>query len=72
MRSRSAMIVAERRAARLAAMTADERVRLAVRLGEEGLADFMSVHRLDRRTVVARIKAAHRLGRRPSLSGDVD
>jgi hypothetical protein len=66
------MIVAERRAARLAAMTADERVTLAARLSRDGLADFMSVHGLDRRDAIARIKATRRLGRRPSASADAD
>jgi hypothetical protein len=72
MRSRSATEIDERRAARLAAMTPDARVALAARLGEEGLATFMSVHRLDRRTALARIKATRRLGRLPSHSADAD
>jgi hypothetical protein len=72
MRSRSAAAIAEARAARLAAMTPDARVRLAIRLGEEGLASFMAAHRLDRRSAIARIKATRQLGRRPSRSADVD
>jgi hypothetical protein len=51
-------------------MTADERVSLAERLGEEGLATFMSAQGLDRRTAIERIKATRRLGRRPSRSAD--
>jgi hypothetical protein len=72
MRSRSAAAIAEARAARLAAMTPDARVRLAIRLGEEGLASFMAAHRLDRRSAIARIKATRQLGRRPSRSADVN
>ena len=72
MRSRSAAAVEESRAARLAAMTAEARVRLAIRLGEDGLSSFMATHRLDRRSAVARIKATRRIGRRPSCSADVD
>lgn len=53
-------------------MTPDERVRLAHRLGDEGLASFMSVQGVDRQTAVARIKATRRLGRRPSRSADSD
>ena len=72
MRSRSADAIATRRAARLAAMTPHERVTLALRLREQGLADFMSVHGVDRATAIARIKATRRIGRRPSASADVD
>ncbi|HVG54539.1 MAG TPA: hypothetical protein VM846_08930 [Vicinamibacterales bacterium] len=72
MRSRSADAVDRTRAQRLAAMTPAERVALAARLGEEGLASYMTLHRLDRRAAVARIKAARRLGRRPSASAEAD
>ena len=72
MRSRSAAAIAERRAARLAALTPEARVRLAIRLSEDGLASFMATHGLDRRSAVARIKATRRLGRRPSASADQD
>lgn len=72
MRSRSATAVAEARAARLAALTPDARVSLAISLSEGGLASFMEVHGLDRRSAIARIKATRQLGRRPSRSADVD
>lgn len=72
MRSRSADAIDETRAARLAVMTPDARVKLAIRLGEEGLTDFMATHHLDRVSAVARIKATRRLGRRPSPSADAD
>jgi hypothetical protein len=57
---------------RLAAMTPDERVVLAVRLGEEGLASYVETHGVDRRTAVARIKATRRLGRRPSVCAEAE
>ena len=72
MRSRVTGPIDERRAARLAAMSPDARVRLAARLGEEGLQTFMATHRLDRTAALTRIKATRRLGRRPSRSADVD
>lgn len=72
MRSRSADAIARRRAERIAAMTPADRVALAVRLGEEGLAGFMQLHGVNRPTALARIKATHRLGRRPSASADAD
>jgi hypothetical protein len=70
--SRVAREFAERRRERLAAMTPAERVALAIRLGEEGLASFMAVHRIDRRTAIARIKATRRIGRRRSTSAAGD
>ena len=72
MRSRSATAIDKSRAARIAAITPDARVGLAIRLSEDGLASFMAAHRLDRRSAIARIKATRRLGRRPSHSADVD
>jgi len=72
MRSPSATAIARERTARLAALTPDERVALAERLGEQGLTSFMAVHGLDRRAAVARIKATRRLGRRRSASAEAD
>jgi len=72
MHSRSADAIARRRRDRHQAMTPDERIRLAERLGEEGLASYMDAHRVDRRTAVARIKATRRLGRRPSACAEPD
>jgi hypothetical protein len=72
MRSRSAAAIAEARAARMAALTPDARVSLAIRLGEDGLSSFMAAHQLDRRSAIARIKATRQLGRRPSKSADLD
>jgi hypothetical protein len=66
MRSSVAGAVSRRRFARLASMTPAERVALAERLAEEGLASYIATHGLDRRTAIARIKATHRAGRRPS------
>lgn len=50
---------------RFAAMSAAERVALAMRLGDEGLASYMALHCVDRPTAVARIRATRRAGRRP-------
>ena len=72
MRSRSATASAHVRATRLAAMTPDARVKLAARLGEDGVASYMATHRVDRAAAIARIKATRRLGRRPSACGDAD
>ena len=72
MHSRSAAAIDERRVARLAAMTPGERVALALRLGEEGLAMYMATRGVDRRTAIAQIKATRRLGRRRSASADAD
>jgi hypothetical protein len=66
MRSKAAADVRQRQFEQYAAMTPGERVALALRLGEEGLATYMATHGLDRRTAIARIRATHRLGRHPS------
>ena len=70
MRSPSADAVARRRAERLAAMTPDERMALAARLGEEGLLSYAAAHGLARPAALARVKAARRLGRRRSASAE--
>lgn len=69
---RSAAAIDTRRAARLAAMTPAERVGLALRLAEDGLAMYMAARGVNRPTAVAQIKATRRLGRRPSASADAD
>jgi hypothetical protein len=68
MRSKAAADLRRRQFERYAAMTPDERVALALRLGEEGLATYMATHGVDRRTAVARVRVTHRVGRRPSAS----
>lgn len=70
MRRGSNTLVERDRAARILAMTPDERVALVRRLGEEGVAAYMSVHGVDRPTAMARIKATRRLGRRASTCAD--
>ena len=72
MRSRSADAVARRRAERVAAMTPDERMALASRLGENGLVSIAAAHGLDRAAALARVKAARRLGRRRSASAEAE
>jgi hypothetical protein len=68
MRSKTAADLRQRQFERYAAMTPDERVALALRLGEEGLATYMATHGVDRRTAIARVRVTHRVGRRPSAS----
>jgi hypothetical protein len=70
MRSRVAAEVARNRRERLAAMTADERVALTIRMGASGLASYMSAYGVDRATAIAQIKATRRLGRKPSASAE--
>lgn len=72
MPSSLAQSIAREQREQLATMTPAERVALAVRLGEEGLASYMTTHRVDRPTAIARIRATRRLGRRPSASADAD
>jgi hypothetical protein len=72
MRSRTAEAIDRDRAARIAALTPEERVALALRLADQGLAAFMSAHNVDRATAMTRIKATRRLGRRRSASADVN
>ena len=72
MRSKVAREASDTRARRLAAMTPAERIALAERLSEDGIAAYMTTHTLDRSTAIARIKATHRLGRRPSRAASAD
>jgi hypothetical protein len=72
MRSAVAHAVSQRQRDELAAMTPAERVALALRLSEEGLASYMATNGVDRHTAITRIRATRRLGRRPSASADAD
>jgi hypothetical protein len=72
MRSAVAHAVSEEQREQLAAMTPAERVALAVRLSEEGIASYMATHGLDRQTAIARIRGTRRVGRRSSASADAD
>jgi len=72
MESPAAAAVRRERDARLQRLTPAERVALAIRLGDEGLAAYMSTYAVDRATAVARIKSARRLGRHRSRSADAD
>jgi len=53
-------------------MTPAERVALAVRMGEQGLASYMAAHGVDRRAARALIEATRRAGRRRSLAAERD
>jgi hypothetical protein len=55
---------------RFAMMTPAERVALSERLGQEGLAEFMSANGLDRESALKAIRRSRRVGRRPSSSAD--
>ncbi len=55
---------------RFAKMTAGERVALSERLGEEGLAAFMSANDLDRESALEAIRRSRRIGRKPSACAD--
>ena len=57
-------------AERFARMTPAERVALGEKLGEEGLAAFMSANDLDREAALKAIRRSRRVGRRPSNSAD--
>ena len=70
MRSRVAADAARARRERLAAMTAGERVALAIEMYEPGIASYMTAYGVDRATAIARIKATRRLGRRASASDE--
>jgi hypothetical protein len=66
MRSKLAEQLKREQRERFAAMTPAQRVALTERLGEEGLAEYMSANGVDRATAVRAIKHSRRLGRRPS------
>ena len=72
MYSAVAHAVSQEQRDRLKAMTPAERVALAVRLGEDGLASYMATRGIDRHTAIARIRATRGIGRRPSASADAD
>jgi hypothetical protein len=72
MPSAVAHAVSQEQRAQIAAMTPADRVALALRLSEEGLAAFVALHGVDRQTAIARIRATRRVGRRPSASANAD
>lgn len=70
MRSKLAEQLKEEQRERFARMTPAERIALTERLGEQGLAEFMSANGLDRAAAVKAIKRLRRVGRRPSRCFD--
>jgi hypothetical protein len=70
MRSKVGAESARRREARIASMSPADRVELARRLGETGLAAFIAVHGVDEPTARARIRATRRAGRPRSASAE--
>ena len=55
---------------RFAKMTVAERFALSEKLGEEGLAAFMSANHLDRESALKAIRRSRRVGRRHSACAD--
>jgi len=70
MRSKLAEQLKKEQRERFARMTPAELFALTERLGEEGLAEYMSANRVDRRTAIEAIKRTRRTGRRPSRCFD--
>jgi len=70
MRSKLAEQLKKEQRERFARMTAAELLALTERLGEEGIAEYMSAHHVDRRTAMDAIKRSRRAGRRPSRCFD--
>jgi hypothetical protein len=70
MRSRVAETLKQEQRDRFAAMTPEERAALALRLGDEWVADAMSRHNLDRRSALELLRRSRRAGRKPSRSMD--
>jgi hypothetical protein len=63
--------VREKQAAEVRAMTPGQRVALALKLGEEGLAIFMSAQNItSREEAIRRLKKIRHAGRRPSRCMD--
>jgi hypothetical protein len=71
MRSRLADTLKQEQRERFAAMTPGERAALALRLGDEWLAERYR-EGLDRRTAVEALRRSRRAGRRPSRVMDGD
>jgi hypothetical protein len=70
MRSKLAEQLKQEQRERFARMTPAERVALTERLGEEGLAEYMTANRLDRVEAMKAIRRSRRSGRRPSRCFD--
>jgi hypothetical protein len=70
MRSRVAETLKQEQRDRFAAMTPEERAALALRLGDEWLADSMSRDHLDRRAALEALRRSRRAGRKPSRCMD--
>jgi hypothetical protein len=66
MRSQVAEEVRREQREEVMRMTPQERLALAARLRERGLAAFMAAHRLTREEAIARIRAQRQAGRRAS------
>lgn len=56
----------------IVAMTMDERIELALALGEDDLRLFMDVQRIGREEALAVLRRQRHVGRRPSVAGELD
>ena len=72
MRSRVAQVTAQTTSRRLARLSPAERIAMALRLADEGIASYILTQGVDRAVAIKRIKATHRLGRRASRSAAAD
>ena len=54
------------------ALSVDERIALALELGEEGIALLMSAQGIDREEAIRRIRRTRHIGRRPSVANDYE
>ena len=70
MRSRLAEQLRKEQRERVARMTPAERMALTEKLGEQGLAEYMSANGVDRATAIRALKRSRRAGRRPSRCFD--
>ena len=66
MRSRVADEVREAQREEVMRMSVEERLELAARLRERGLADYMALHGVSREEAIAQIRKQRQIGRRPS------
>jgi hypothetical protein len=67
MRSAAAQRAREEQRREMLELSVEQRVELARRLGEEGIALLMSTQNIDRDEAIRRIQRSHKRGRRPSV-----
>lgn len=70
MRSKVAEETRKAQQERIMAMTPAERIQLAFKLSEQGLAFYMAGQGVDRKTALQRLHRIRHIGRRPSRCND--